>query len=81
MSQYYSQFDLKNIYIYMSQWPTFHGPVIYFISRKVYDVQTSHLWIMIQYDPKFDLKINVGHSDLHFTVQWFYLITWNIFDA
>ena len=28
-----------------------------------------------QYDPKFDLKINVGHSDLHIMVQLFCLIS------
>ena len=27
------------------------------------------LWIMSQYDPIFDLKINVGHCDLYFMVQ------------
>ena len=26
-------------------------------------------WIMSPNDTKFDLKINVGHSDLHVTVQ------------
>ena len=30
---------------------------------------------MSQYDPKFDLKINVDHRDLHFTVQYFCLIS------
>ena len=28
----------------------------------------------------FDLKINVGHCDLYFMVQWFYLISWRLFD-
>ena len=28
---------------------------------------------MSQYDPKFDLKINIGHYDLYFMVQWFAL--------
>ena len=27
------------------------------------------------------LKINVGHSDLYFSVQWFYLISWRIFNV
>ena len=26
------------------------------------------------YDPKFNLKINIGHYDLYFMVQWFCLI-------
>ena len=34
---------------------------------------------MSQYNP-FDLKINVGHCDLHFMVQWFFLISW-LFDV
>ena len=37
--------------------------------------------IMSQYDPKFDLKINVGHCDLYSMVQWFCLISWRLFDA
>ena len=32
-------------------------------------------------DPKFDLKINIGHYDLYFMVQWFCLISWRLFDA
>ena len=28
---------------------------------------------MNQYDSRFDLKIIVGHCDLYFMVQWFYL--------
>ena len=32
------------------------------------------LGIMSQYDPTFDLKINVGHCDLYFMVQWLCLI-------
>ena len=30
---------------------------------------------------QFDLKINVGRTDLYFKVQWFYLISWRIFDV
>ena len=29
--------------------------------------------IMSQYDPKFDLKMNVGHNDLYYTVQLPYI--------
>ena len=36
---------------------------------------------MSQYDPIFDLKINVGQHDLYFTVQWFCLISWRLFDV
>ena len=37
--------------------------------------------IMSQYDPQFDLKINVGHYALYFMVQWFCLIFWRLFDV
>ena len=37
--------------------------------------------IMSQYDPKFDLKINIGHYDLYVMVQWFCLISWRLFDV
>ena len=39
------------------------------------------VWIMSQYDPKFDLKINIGHYDLYFMAQWFCLISWRLFDV
>ena len=35
---------------------------------------------MSQYDRTFDLNINVGHCDLYFIVQWFYLTSWRLFD-
>ena len=37
------------------------------ISWMVFDVWTSLVWIMSQYDPEFDLKVNVGHFDL---ISW-----------
>ena len=36
---------------------------------------------MNQYDPTFDLKINVGQCDLYFMVQWFCLTSWRLFDV
>ena len=36
---------------------------------------------MSQYDPMFDLKINVGHYDLYFMVQWFCHISWELFSG
>ena len=35
---------------------------------------------MSQYDPKFYLKTNIGHSDLYFMAQWFCIISW-LFDV
>ena len=34
-----------------------------------------------EYNRTFDLKINVGHCDLYFMVQWFCLIFWRLFDV
>ena len=45
------------------------------------DQPTSNFWIMSQCDPAFDLKINVCHSDLYFTVKWFFFIFWRLFDG
>ena len=36
---------------------------------------------MVLYDRMFDLKIKVDHCDLYFTVQWFCLISWRLFDV
>ena len=35
---------------------------------------------MGQYNQTFDFKINVGHCDLYFMVQWFCVISWRLFD-
>ena len=49
------------------------------ISWRLFDIWTSYFGIMSQYDPTFDLKINVGHCDLYFMFQWFCLISWRLF--
>ena len=36
---------------------------------------------MCQYDLTCDLKINVGHCDLYFMVQWVCLISWRLFNV
>ena len=46
-----------------------------------FDVWASLFGIISQYDPKFDLKINIGHCDLYFMVEWFCLISWRHFDV
>ena len=48
----------------------------------VYLTNYSSLFgIISQYDPKFDLKINIGHCDLYFMVQWFCVTSWRLFDV
>ena len=44
----------------------------FLVSWRPFDVWTSLFGIMNQYDQTFDLKINVGHCDLYFMVQWFF---------
>ena len=66
---------------YRSLWPIFHGPVILPYILKTFWCITSHFGIMGHTDPTFDLKINVGLSDLYFMVQWFCLISPRLFDA
>ena len=51
------------------------------LSWRLFDVWTLLFGIMSQYDPTFDLKINVGHCDLYFMVQWFCLMSWRLFDV
>ena len=31
--------------------------------------------------PEVDLKINIGHCDIDFVVQWFFVISWRLFDV
>ena len=50
------------------------------ISWRLFDVCRSYFGIMNQYEPRFDLKINVGHCFLYFKVQWFCLVSWRLFD-
>ena len=64
-----------------SAWPIFHGPVICLISWRLVEVCTSYFAIMNQYGPRFGLKINVGHCDLYFMVQWFCLVSRRLFDV
>ena len=58
-----------------SLWPIFHVQWFCLIFWRLFDVWTSYFGKMSQYDTTFDLKINVGHCDLYFMVQWFCLIS------
>ena len=62
-----------------SLWPIFHGSVI--VPYILKTTWASLFGIMNQYDLMHDLKINVGHCDLYFTVQWFCLISWRLVDV
>ena len=54
-------------------WRIFHGPVILPYISKTVRCLTILLRDYESNDPMFDLKINVGHCDLYFMVQWFAL--------
>ena len=46
-----------------------------------YLMHEHYYWDMSQYDPKFYLKLNIGHCDLNFMVQWFCVTSWRLFDV
>ena len=77
-----------------SLWPIFHGPVILpYILKTVWCMNIllrnyESVWpdaraykTLISTCRTFDLKINVGHCDLYFMVQWFCLIFWRLVDV
>ena len=66
---------------YRSLWIIFYDPVILHYFLKTIWCMNIILRIMGQYDPTFDLKINVGLSDLYFMVHWLCLISPRLFDA
>ena len=79
MSQYDPMFDPKNNC--RSLWPIFHGPVILpYIFKIIWYMNT----ILLFYESVWlDIwpKINVGHCDLYFMVQWICLISWKLFSS
>ena len=48
---------------------------------RLFDAWALLFGIMGRYDPKFDLKINIGHYDLYFMAHWFCVISWRLFDV
>ena len=67
--------------IYVGQWPIFHGPVILpYIFKTIWWTN-----VIVRILDPCDIKINhikcMWVSDLHFMVQWFWLISWRLFDG
>ena len=58
--------------------PIFHSSWFCLISWRLFDACTSYFRSMNQYDPTFDLKINVGQCDIYFKVQRLCLIPWRL---
>ena len=93
MSQYDTMFDLKinvghcDLYFMVHwfcliSWKLFHGPVILLYILKTIQWLSILLWDLESVWPDFWPKINVGHSDIYFTVQWFfffYFLLWKTF--
>ena len=55
---------------YMVPCPIFHGPVILSYISRLFDACTSYFGIMNQYDPTFDLNINVWTSYFRIVGQY-----------
>ena len=65
-----------------SLWHIFYDPVILpYILKTIWYMNTILWYYESVYYPMFDLKINVGHCDLYFMVQWFCLIAFRLFDV
>ena len=64
-----------------SLWPIFHGPLILPYILKTTWYMNTILWDYESVWPSVRPKINVGHCDLYFMVQWFCLISWRLFDV
>ena len=73
--------DIWPQYKCRSLWPVFHGPVILPYLLKTVWYMNTILWNYEFYDPMFDLRVNVGHCDLYFMIQWFCLISWKLFSG
>ena len=66
------------MYMYIGQWPIFHGPVIFALYLEWANVITG---ILDPCDAKvYHIKC-MWVSDLHFMVQWFCLISWRLLDG
>ena len=63
-----------------SQWPTFHRPVICFISWRLFDGWMSYFRIMRYNGITLDLNLIMGHNVIYFMFQWYCLITWRLFE-
>ena len=68
-------------FMYIGQWPIFHGPVIWPYILKTICRTNAITGILVPCDAKIYLIKCIWVSDLHFMVQWFCLISWKLFDG
>ena len=67
--------------MYVGQWPVFHGPVILAYILKTIWWTNVVIGILVPCDAKICFIKCMWVSDLHFMYQWFYLISWRLFDG
>ena len=63
-----------------SLWPILHGPVILPYNLNTIWYMNTILLDCESVGPDIWPKINIGRCELYFTVQWFCLISWRLFD-
>ena len=68
-------------FIYIGQWPIFHGLVILLYILKTICWTNAIIGILIPCDAKIYVIKSMWVSDLHFMVQWFCLVSWKLFDG
>ena len=68
-------------FMYVGQWPIFHGQVILPYILKIIWWTNFIIGILVPCDAKIYLIKCMLVSDLHFMVQWFYLISWRLLDG
>ena len=87
MDEYYNWF-VRSVwhkhcseFMYVGQWPIFHGPVILPYILKTIWWAIVIIGILVPCDAKICLIKCMWVSDLHFMVQWFCLVSWRLFDV
>ena len=87
MDEYYT-WDVGSVwhkhwpeFMYICQWPIFHGPVILFYILKIICYINAIIGTLVPCDAKIYLINCMWVSELHFMVQWFCLISWGLFDG
>ena len=68
-------------FMYVGQWPIFHGPVILPYILKITSWTIVIVGILVPCDAKICLIKCMWVSDVHFMAQWFCLISWRLFDG
>ena len=68
-------------FMYIGQWPIFHGPVTLPYILKTICWTNAIIGILVPCDAKTYLIKYMWASDLHFMVQWFCIISWRVYEG